>query len=431
MHRRLSIALGCVAVLVGLLGAFGTYLVVTSLTSEFDTNLRDAAARVHPTDDTPLPASSALPPMPKDLVVQIWRAQDDTRPSRTSNPAVILPKTDPGLTQIVTAGRRWDVFALVAGNEYIQIGELHSVRTRNALKAAFWSLLPVFGLLPILLITLSIIVRVSLRPLNRLRRRMAKFDLNYIEPLDASPAPEELRPFINSINLMIKRLSASIDSERKFIANAAHELRTPIAAIQLHVDNLRNAPAAEYEERFNALFRSVGRAASLVSQLLGLARAEAGTAGIKRVKLHLPQLVADVIADLLPLASERGVDLGAGTLEEISVRAVEADLRVVIKNLVDNAIRYSGEGAHVDVSVFLQRRKAVVQVMDDGPGIAETDLLHVFDRFYRGANPQEEGSGLGLSIVETLAANYGGRVELTNRGDGNSGVVARIYLPMS
>jgi two-component system OmpR family sensor kinase len=430
LHRRLIIALGCVAALVGLLGAVGTFLVVRSLATEFDSSLRDAAAHVRANAANPSATRERLPPKPDDLIVQIWGGNDGARPGKTSNPAITLPRADLGFSNIQVAGRQWDVFALGAGSDYIQVAELHSVRTQNALRVAFWSLLPVLALLPILGVTIAIIVRVSLRPLDRLGRRVANIDLNNLHPLDGTDAPDELRPFLDSINLMMERLSVRIDAERKFIANAAHELRSPISAMQLHVDNLRNAPAGQHMERLDAIERGISRTASLVSQLLGLANAETGTVGKAQADLSLPQIVADVIADLLPVAIDRDVDVGAAQLEDLSVRAVEADLRVLVKNLVDNAIRYGGAGAHVDVSVFRTDNNAVVQVVDNGPGIAAADLGRVFDRFYRSGTSDEEGSGLGLSIAETLAGNYGGRVTLANRTNGTSGVIARIELPL-
>jgi two-component system OmpR family sensor kinase len=430
LHRRLIIALGCVAALVGLLGAVGTFLVVRSLATEFDSSLRDAAAHVRANAAYPSAARGYLPPKSDDLIVQIWGDKDGARPGKTSNPAIILPRADLGFSNIRVAGQQWDVFAMGAGRDYIQVAELHSVRTQNALRVAFWSLLPVLALLPILGVTIAIIVRVSLRPLDRLGRRVANIDLNNLHPLDGTDAPDELRPFLDSINLMMERLSVRIDAERKFIANAAHELRSPISAMQLHVDNLRNAPAGQHMERLDAIERGISRTASLVSQLLGLANAETGTVGKAQADLSLPQIVADVIADLLPVAIDRDVDVGAAQLEDLSVRAVESDLRVLVKNLVDNAIRYGGAGAHVDVSVFRTDNNAVVQVVDNGPGIAAADLGRVFDRFYRSGTSDEEGSGLGLSIAETLAGNYGGRVTLANRTNGTSGVIARIELPL-
>ncbi|HEY3599776.1 MAG TPA: ATP-binding protein [Paraburkholderia sp.] len=430
LHLRLSIALGCVAVLVGLLGSLGTFLVVRSLATEFDSSLRDAAAHIRANAADPSAARGALPPQPEDLIVQIWAGGDGARPNRTSNPAVVLPRAEPGFSTIMSRGEQWDVFALEAGNDYIQLAELHRVRTGNAVRVASWGLLPILALLPVLALTIAVIVRVSLRPLDQLGRRVAKIDLNNLRPLDDAGAPEEMRPFLDSINLMMQRLSVRVDAERKFIADAAHELRSPISAMQLHVDNLRNATPQEQDERLDALQRGINRTSSLVSQLLGLARADAGPAGKALADLSLPRMVADVVADLLPLAIERGVDLGAGELADLTIRAVEADLRVLIKNLVDNAIRYSGADSHVDVSVFRTDDEAVVQVVDSGPGIAEADLHRVFDRFYRSGESEEEGSGLGLSIAEALAGHYGGRVTIANRTDGTSGVVARIELPL-
>jgi len=430
LHRRLSIAVAVLAAFVGVLGAFGTFLVVSSLATEFDSSLRDVAAHVRSGALDGTAPRTAAPRRPEDLIVQIWSAADGARPSKLSDPNVILPKGAPGFSSLSFQGERWDVFALQAANEYIQIAELRSVRTRNAIRVAFWTLLPVLALLPLLVLTIVITVRMSLRPLDRIGRRAAQIDLNNLQALDAKAAPDELRPFLDSINRMIERLSVLVNAERQFIANAAHELRSPLSAMQLQMDNLRNAPAAEREERLDALQRGIWRTSSLVSQLLGLARAEIGGTMKSLGDVSLPQLVSDVIADLLPLAADRGVDVGVVVLDKVSVRAVEADLRVLVKNLVDNAIRYAGTDAHVDVSVYQRPGKVLIEVMDNGPGITSADLEHVFERFFRAGVSDEEGSGLGLSISQALAANYGGRVLLSKRADGGSGLVAIIELPL-
>jgi two-component system OmpR family sensor kinase len=305
------------------------------------------------------------------------------------------------------------------------------MRNRNAMRVAFWSLLPVLALLPLLVLTIAVTVRLSLRPMERVGRRAAKVDLHALKPLEADKAPVELRPFIESINRMIERLSVLVNAERKFIADAAHELRSPISAMQLQIDNLRDAPPDQYRERFDELQRGVARTGSLVSQLLGLARAEIGNAQRVVEPIALTHVVPEVLADLLPLADARGVDLGVERLDEASVRATEGDLRVLIKNLIDNAIRYVHAGGRVDVSVLRDAQTVTIEVIDDGPGIAESALPHVFDRFFRAANHDVEGSGLGLAIAQTLAQSYGGRVTLANRSDGQSGVVARIELPVA
>ncbi|WP_321886332.1 sensor histidine kinase [Paraburkholderia bannensis] len=432
LHRRLSIAIGTLALLVGVLGSLGTFLVVRSLASEFSASLRDAAAHVqagvsHHAAAEPNSARHAS----DDLVVQIWSAGDTDEPSRTSDPDIALPRAQTGFSSIDFDGEAWDVFALAAGDEYIQIAESRSMRNRNALRVAFWSLLPVLALLPLLVLTIAVTVRLSLRPMERVGRRAAKVDLHALKPLEADKAPVELRPFIESINRMIERLSVLVNAERKFIADAAHELRSPISAMQLQIDNLRDAPPEQYRERFEDLQRGVARTGSLVSQLLGLARAEIGGAQRAVETIALTRIVPDVLADLLPLADARGVDLGVERLDEASVRATEGDMRVLVKNLIDNAIRYVHAGGRVDVSVLRDAQTVTIEVIDDGPGIAESDLPYVFDRFFRAANNDAQGSGLGLAIAQTLAQSYGGRVTLANRSDAQSGIVAHIELPLA
>lgn len=430
LHRRLSIAIGTLAVLVGVLGALGTFLVVRSLASEFNASLRDAAAHVQ--TGAPHRAAEAGQRKPsEDFVVQIWSADDGAAPSRTSNAALALPRAPSGFSSIDYDGEAWDVFALAAGDEYIQVAESRSMRNRNALRVAFWSLLPVLALLPLLVLTIAVTVRVSLRPLERVGRRAAKVDLHDLKPLEVAQAPVELRPFVESINRMIERLSVLVNAERAFIADAAHELRSPISAMQLQIDNLRAAPPEQYAERFDELRRGVARTGSLVSQLLGLARAEIGSVERAADDVPLRPLVSDVLADLLPLADARRIDLGAERLDEVRVRAAATDLRVLVRNLADNAIRYAHEGARVDVTVRREGQLAIIEVIDEGPGIASADLPRVFDRFFRGAGHDAPGSGLGLAIVQALAQSYRGRVTLENRRDGPTGVIARIELPLS
>jgi len=436
LHRRLSVALGSLALLVGLLGALGAYLVVRSLGNQFNDDLQEAAAAVRPTPATPptLPGGAPLPA--KNVVVQVWGPGDGARPGHTSDPGVTLPRARPGFSSLEAGGQLWDAFALQAGDAYLQIAEQRRVRSVNAWRVALWAALPVVALLPLLVLIVHVTVRLSLRPLERLGQRAARADLNHLQPLEDKEAPDELRPFLDSINRMMDRLSTLIEAERRFIANAAHELRTPITAMQLQVDNLRQATPADRDGRLDELQRGIRRTASLIAQLLGLARAEMGGAQNAPQAVSLPQVVTDVIADLLPLAIDRGVDLGAERLDDISLVCAEADLRVLVKNLIDNAIRYGGAGAgagadcRVDVSVLREGASAVIEVADNGPGIPPADRARVFDRFFRGGAADEEGSGLGLAIAQTLAANHGGRVTLAARPDGASGVVARIVLPI-
>lgn len=429
LHRRLSLSLGGLALLVGLLGAGGAWMVVHQLGAQFNDDLQHAAGAIRPAPaGMPLVADPSHP-LPH-VVIQTWRAGDGILPGHTSDPTVLLPRSKPGISSVRGAnGNLWDAFAMQAGDAYVLIAEQRAVRTDNALRVAMWAALPVVILLPLLIWLIRSSVRMALRPLGEIGERVALADLNHLEPVDTGTAPEELHPFLASINRMMARLATLIEAERTFIADAAHELRSPITALQLQVDNLRHAPPGALDERLEDLRRGIRRTATLVTQLLGLARAEIGTSTAP-VSVSLPDVVTNVVTDLLPLALARGVDLGVERLDDASIDAQETDLRMLVKNLIDNAIRYGGKGCRIDVSVRRGDDIVEIEVADDGPGIPESERSRVFDRFYRGAATDEEGSGLGLAIVQTVAENLGGKVVLSGRTDGTSGLVATIRLPM-
>lgn len=429
LHRRLSLSLGGLALLVGFLGAFGAWMVVHQLASEFNEDLRQAAAAIRAAPPVMPAQPGGKTPPPPPVLVQTWGPEDGVLPGHTSAPWVLLPRAELGFSDVEVDGAVWDVFALQAGDAYMQIAQQKSVRRDNAWRVATWAAIPVIVLLPVLVWAIRASVRVSLRPLSEIGERMAQADLNHLEPVDTSTAPEELRPFLASVNRMVVRLSGLINAERTFIANAAHELRSPITALQLQVENLVHAPRDSLDEQLEELRRGIRRTGTLLTQLLGLARAEIGApaGAVHDVAVH--DVVSDVVTDLLPLAVDRGVDLGVERLDDVRIAATETDLRMLIKNLVDNAIRYGAPGGRVDLSVRRDGGEVVIEVADTGPGIPEAARQRVFERFYRGGATDEEGSGLGLAIVQTIASNLGGRVMLADRPDGRGGLVARVVVP--
>lgn len=430
LRRRLELSLVCAVLLVGALGTLGTFLVVRGLETASDPGLSYAASplaqpAVHATATTRL--SSAIP---KEPIVEIWSPGSGARPDITSHTDVVLPRAKPGFTTMRSAGRQWDVLAFGTRNDFVQIAEPHGARAREAARLTFLGLAPLFALLSMLAVTIAILARRNLHAIDRLGRRVAEIDPGDPKPLDCAVTPAELRPFLGSIDQMPKRRSVCGEAERIFVANAAHALRTPVAAIQLQVANLHDAPVEQHSERLEELQRGIIRVASLTTQLLGLAHADTGPAAKALADVSLPRAVSDVIGELLPLAILRGVDLGAVALQPVVVPAAEDDLQILLKNVIDNAIRYSPAGARVDIGVYRQGDVAVVEIVDDGPGIPEAELERMFERFQRGAAAREPGSGLGLSIAKAVAANYGGHVTLSNRVDETTGVVARIELPL-
>jgi two-component system OmpR family sensor kinase len=274
-----------------------------------------------------------------------------------------------------------------------------------------------------------LVVRRSLYQLNRLGSEVQAIDAGHLKPLQTVGVPTEIEPFILSINRMIERLAQSIDAERKFIADAAHELRTPLTALQLQADNLQRDIVPGNQERFRELRSGIARSGSLITQLLRLARADAPVNGTAVARVDLAAVVTAAVADVLPIALQRGIDIGAEKMVSAHVRAVEADVGMAVRNLVGNAVRYTPDGGTIDLHMRLHDRMVCVEVIDTGPGIAEELLPRVFDRFFR-ANPDIEGSGLGLSIVKAIVARYDGTVTLRNRVDGPSGIVAAVCFPV-
>jgi two-component system OmpR family sensor kinase len=254
--------------------------------------------------------------------------------------------------------------------------------------------------------------------------------IDHLDLLEVSPLPDEVKPFADSINRMIERLRADIDSKKRFIADAAHELRTPITALQLRVDNWVNAPdATARAERERELRDALARSGTMIQQLLALARADAQLDAVSLEVVDTRALIHAVVEDLLPIADARSIDLGVRRFEPAEVRARESELRMAVRNLVVNALNYTPEGGRVDIDVYQQAADVVVRISDTGPGISPDELAHVFDRFYRGQVTGSEGSGLGLSIAQAVVTKYHGTLTLKNRTDLPSGLWATVVLP--
>jgi two-component system OmpR family sensor kinase len=285
-----------------------------------------------------------------------------------------------------------------------------------------------FVLIPLVCVLVLIVINWSLGPLDGLGEEVQRIDVSRLQTLSVARVPVEVRPFIDSINRMIGRLEKSIDAERKFISDAAHELRTPFTALQIQATNLARDIVPDNQQRFRELQGGIARGARVVEQLLGLARAETAVRADALTRVDVTSVVVNAIADVLPIAASRNIDVGADDLPSVHVNAIASDVSVAVRNLVCNAIRYTPDGGKVDLCVRRAGDVAWIDVIDTGPGIPEHLLSRVFDRFFR-ANTEIEGTGLGLAIVQAVAARYGGDAILRNRDDGPSGLVASISFP--
>jgi len=336
-----------------------------------------------------------------------------------------------GLHTVARNDRSWRMLIKTRSDgSRVGIGQPTAIRDEIARDSALRTVLPLLALIPSLLLIVGFIIRGSLRPVLSLAERLDARQADELQRLPLEGMPEELHPFISSINRLLERIQALIDQQRQFIADAAHELRTPITAISVQAENLNHsAMQPEGRERLAALRSGTRRTAHLLEQLLALARYDmGGTAGTALAPLD--QCTKQVVADLLPRATERGVDLGFEIVEPAFVRGEPAMLAVMVRNLIDNAIRHIPKGGRVDIGVYREHARAILQVEDNGSGIAEADLVKIFEPFARGRGVVEDGSGLGLSIVKRIVERLNGSVSLENViGAGASGLRVTVSLP--
>jgi two-component system OmpR family sensor kinase len=275
----------------------------------------------------------------------------------------------------------------------------------------------------------AFVINRSFEPMMRVARELDADGKVEPKELAVTGAPSELHPFLGSINGLLRRTHLMIDRQKRFIADAAHELRTPITALSLQAENLEPIempPAAR--ERIDALRRGMTRTKRLLEQLLMLAQQDA-EAPPTREEVSLDTIAKQVVADLLPQAALRDIDLGFETAEPILVAADPLSMASAVRNILENAIKFTPDGGTIDISVRGEGDWGLFQVDDTGPGIPSADLDRVFEPFFRGRSAVE-GSGLGLSIVRRIADRYSGAVGVANIAEGGQcGLRVTLRMP--
>ncbi len=290
-------------------------------------------------------------------------------------------------------------------------------------------LMPLLISLPLLPLPAWLSIRLALRPWRRVVQEVAARGPADLTPLSARPPHRELIAMVDSINALLQRVSRSAQRERSFIADAAHELRTPLAAMRINAEALQGQASSPVQhELLNGILSSGNRAGRLVSQLLQLMRSDA-TSSEPQAKLALDALLQDRLAALSGLASRGGVELELAAAAAVSVMGQRESLESLVDNLVENAIKYSPPQGVVRVGLSSVDGQAVLRVEDQGPGIAPALRSRVFDRFFRDPQQTQSGSGLGLAIAASVAASHGGRIELDDAEGG--GLLVRVRLPLA
>ncbi len=382
-----------------------------------DVQLRQIAAVVHhqrvllPQSAGPADASDQDP---ESLVVLQVLGAPIQQTGKASAAAIAFPADlQDGVQTVRMDPQDWRVVVqTLASGTRIVVAQRASVRNDIARDSALRTVLPFVVLIPLLLLLASALIRAMLRPVKHLAHDIDQRAEHDLRALSEAGIPAEIRPFVVAINRLLERVAQAMADQRRFLADAAHALRTPLTALSLQSELLAAAPmSGPARQRLGALQEGLERARQLLNQLLALARAR-DTPQQTLQPVSLRAVVLQVAEELMPLARAKGIDVGLLGAQDHSVWASETDLRTLVMNLVDNAIRYTPEGGRVDLRVCQDQGRPALQVTDTGPGIAEAERARVFDPFYRLLGSDTLGSGLGLSIVQSIALRIGARVAL-------------------
>jgi two-component system OmpR family sensor kinase len=431
VRRKLLVALLLAVVVISLASVLATYRVARAqLDTVFDYQLQQLA---HLLSDKALAQQAAQASSDADLSVQITEGGIRMNVPSQTEPMPLPEVAELGFSDIPRADGEWRVFAIRVGPAVVQVGQPLKVREEMAFHAALWTLLPLGVLLPLLALLVWSIVQRGMAPLSRLAGAVTARTPAALDPVEEKGVPTETLPLVRSLNDLLARLRAAMAAQRAFVADAAHELRTPLAALKLHLQLAERAPDPEARAAALAeLAAGLERSTHLVQQLLTLARLDPGAAGppAARARIPLAGMVRQTVADHAVLAEAKGIDLGATQVDDAAVVEGEAaPVRTLLANLVDNALRYTPSGGRVDVSAGVEGAVPYLEVADTGPGIPEAERARVFDRFYRVPGAAEGGSGLGLSIVKATAERHGARVVLGDTPGGGLTVRVEFAAP--
>jgi two-component system sensor histidine kinase QseC len=364
------------------------------------------------------------------VAFQIWEGGKVLRVHSANAPDRRLSPRNQGFDDVAVDGERWRVFSSYDEHRemLVQVGEVRSARDEIAFAVARGLAAPLVVALPLLGVLIWIAVTFGLAPLGAVGRAVAQRDPANLAPLDVGSPPREVAPLVASLNSLFERVRASMEHERRFTADAAHELRTPIAALRAQAEVALSAEdAAQRRHALEGVLAGCDRAAHLVEQLLTLARLDPARAETPGGTADLASIAREVAASHAQAALDRGLELSVEAPVSAIVAAEPALLQILLRNLVDNAVRYAaGVGREIHMEVVGGDRP-VCRIVDDGPGIPPDERARLGERFHRREGTGEPGSGLGLSIVHRVA-NLCGATVAFETAPGGRGLCVTVHF---
>ncbi len=423
LQRRLSLMLGGAILLSGLVAAAASFVLAYAEAREFQDDMlrqigllatRNSGVRGVPLEDKRAELALGDP----ESRINVFRLPGDPRP------AWLGADMTSGFRTIEADGERLRLFVHADGpGTATVVTQPTETRDEIALDSALRTLVPLLLFLPVMVWLIVRIVRGELAPVGDLAGHLDAQPADRPRPLSAEGVPDEITPFVLAINRLLTRIGELLEHQRRFIADAAHELRSPLTALSIQAQNLEQAESPDaMRERIVPLRAGIERARRLAEQLLSLARTQTETAEVTAVDVSA--MARELIAEYLPLAHAKGIDLGLDEAAPLTLAAAREPLRRLLRNALDNALKYAPEGGDVTLILHGDGDDAVIEIVDNGPGIPAAERDRVVGPFYRMPGASGEGSGLGLAIAKEAAACLGGSISLHERKDA-SGLVFR------
>ena len=352
-------------------------------------------------------ADNGADPENDDLVVQVW-TPDGAQVFRSLSRAALPQRAVLGFSNVKANNTTYRIFSVQTSNQTVQVAQDMAVRQRMAGTLALRTVGPIAVMAPVLMLVVWWVVSGSLAPVSRVRRQVAARQADDLSPVSENDLPDEVLPLVHELNLLFGRVRTAFEAQQHFVADAAHELRTPLAALRLQVLSLERAQDAEARAvAVSRVTAGIERATRLVEQLLVLARQEGSADSGSLEPVALDETVKRTLGDMAGLAQARQIDLGLHHAEPARIAGQPDALLILLRNLIDNAIKYTPAGGSVDVDLRRVANRVQLSVEDSGPGIPPEERERVFSRFYRVPGSEAGGSGLGLAIIKSIAERHG------------------------
>ncbi len=363
------------------------------------------------------------------IAFQIWRDDGVLLAKSASAPGEALAPLAPGFSTHKAGDSLWEVFALRSGRTWVLTAEKEEVRGELAEYIGMSITAPLIAGGVLMLVAINIVLLRSMRPLRELAARIAARSPDSLDPVELPETPNELAPIVTELNHLLDRIKAAFEREQRFIDAAAHEIRTPIAAVQLHIENAMRSPQeAERSEALGLALTGARRTSNLAEQLLTLSRLSARSDDYASQEVSLVEVCQDVIGTLDPLLERRGQSISMDAPQDLHVWGEPSQLRRMLQNLIDNASVHGAPAGEIQVHIGLRGDRVLLMVANDGEPIPADEIGKLFTPYYRSPGAAPGGHGLGLAIVKEIAGQHGASISLCRKADG-TGTVAEVSLP--